>query len=138
MYAIRSYYEVREVPRHDEGQRRRLARRQVEPGRDQPRPARTRRFPRCARPDPIEARALGEAPLEAGGDHLGAQRLAGVRRVDHQRLASEVLLFVLFGVDPFLDPLDLLDRGLGHFLDRITSYNVCYTKLLREKGQAGW
>ena len=56
----------------------------------------------------------GERTLETVGRQLGAERLARVGRVDHQRLAGEVLFLVLLGIDPVLDPLDLLGRGFGH------------------------
>jgi len=45
--------------------------------------------------------------VETVGHVHGAQRLAGLGRVDRQRIAGEVLLFVVFGLGP-LD--DLLDR----------------------------
>jgi len=56
----------------------------------------------------------GQCTFKTGGNHLRAKRLAGVGRVDHQGGPGKVLLFVVFGIDPFLDPLDLFDRGLGH------------------------
>lgn len=48
--------------------------------------------------------------MEAVGDIDGAQRLAGLGRIDRKRFTGEVLLLVVLGLGP-LD--DLLDLGVG-------------------------
>ena len=64
----------------------------------------------------------GEAPLKAVGGEFGAQGLAGMGRVDHQRLAGEVLFLVLLGVDPVFDPFDFFGRV---FADRLHFQSEC-------------
>ena len=51
-----------------------------------------------------EGHGLGEAV----GHEDGTQRLAGLGGVDHQRITLEVLLFVVFGLGPLDDLLDLV------------------------------
>ena len=76
-------------------------------------PRRSRPAPPCAaaracagRPGPGLAAVLGEAV----GDVHGAERLAGLGRVDGEGVAGKVLLLVVFGLGP-LD--DLLDGVVG-------------------------
>ncbi len=52
----------------------------------------------------------GNRALEADGREDGAERLAGLGRVDCQRFASEVLFLVFFGLGPFADLLESLVR----------------------------
>ena len=59
----------------------------------------------------------GERPFKTMGGQLGAQRLTSMNRVDHQRLTGKVFLFILFGIDPFLNPFHLFGRGLDYFFD---------------------
>ncbi len=59
----------------------------------------------------------GQRSFEGVGDQLGPERLAGVGRHDHQRLALEVEFLVLFGIDPCCDPLNLGGGGLSDRFD---------------------